>query len=300
MPNYTQWPTAQDAQNVLVSANLWPSNAAQVAAAQTQLIIATDAVIETVCRQTGWTPFLAWLRGTVSKTASSAVVTGQGTRFLSDGYLTPGAVIKIPGGATESGTVLSIDSDNQITLTAAMQHTATNQQAYALDTRRVADQPDTKGILNLRAGLVDTVTNVPTVQIIDTTGAVAYSYSLSQPDQNVFLRQADAQNQRYPYDNLYFPWIGVNRYRPWPNQLTVTGRWGFCLSLPADLWLAVSEMAAASTLKRIPQAAQGNIRSQSQEGISQSFGSNYGPTDRVAAWEANFMDKCSQYQRVIF
>lgn len=74
----------------------------------------------------------AALTGTVSKTATSATITGSGTSFTTE--LTVNQVISIPGTATEIGVVKTITNNTSLVLWQTMANSASGQTA----TRRSA------------------------------------------------------------------------------------------------------------------------------------------------------------------
>jgi len=79
---------------------------------------------------------VAALTGTVSKTATSATITGSGTLFTTE--LSIGQVFTIPGTATEYGVVKAIASTTSLTLWQTMANTAAAQTGTRLNTPIVA------------------------------------------------------------------------------------------------------------------------------------------------------------------
>ena len=75
------------------------------------------------------------LTGTVSKTASSATLTGSGTAFTTE--LSVGQVISVPGGATEKRVVTAIASNTSLTVSANFANTASGQTAARVNSTLV-------------------------------------------------------------------------------------------------------------------------------------------------------------------
>ena len=76
------------------------------------------------------------ISGTVAKTNASAVLTGTGTDFLAE--LDVGDSIIVPGGASETRTILSIASKTSLTVSSNFANTASGQTASVSRSHRVA------------------------------------------------------------------------------------------------------------------------------------------------------------------
>lgn len=120
-------------------------------------------------------------------------------------------------------------------------------------TTRTFDATDFNGVLDLHGGLLSS----PTV----TVSGSAYTV-----DTNFYLDPANAAGQGKAWTSLRF-WGHIAPGRP--NQISVTGRFGYCTSLPADVWQAIQKYAGVLTLMSIENRP--NPGSIVQDGFSKSW-----------------------------
>ena len=161
---------------------------------------------------------------------------------------------------------------------------------------RLFTSTDGYGVLDLAAetgaGLVDVVNNPPVV----TVSGSAYVLNTQ-----FWLMQANAGNMNEPYGTLYFnstPGLGWGTWWTTPNQIVITGRWGYAASVPADLWNAVRGEVAARALNGLAVSAP-IMTSRSQEGFSASFDIGRKLAERIETWTATFDAVVDSYMRVV-
>ena len=157
----------------------------------------------------------------------------------------------------------------------------------AADETRLFDATDERGLLHLEAGIV-AVTSVL---------VAGESYV---PNVNCWLRQSNAPAHKYPYDQIQFP-QGISAVHPgmYPNQIAVTGRWGYCAVLPADVWDAVRQGAAAMTALRLTPISEGVIRTNTEDNARQSYDLGLRRPDRISEWFNQYNNAANHYERVV-
>lgn len=118
--------------------------------------------------------------------------------------------------------------------------------------------------------------------------------------QSVYLRPSDALNRRRPYTNLFFPFFLYNRHSSFRHlNIQVTGRWGFCTTVPADAWYAIASFGAANSLADINVIQ--DTASISQNGFSKSWDivGTITPKDLLAEWPKQYKKVVDAYRRQV-
>jgi len=165
--------------------------------------------------------------------------------------------------------------------------------AEAAPSTRHFDASDGFGFLDLtpqETGIVDVDNNPPTILIDGRTLTLNTDY---------FLRSSDDAAELWPYDGIQFvsaPYAG--QVFALPNKIAITARFGFCSSLPENLWSAIRGEVAAKTLNIMGLTSfQTTVRSRSQEGFSETY--DFGPliADRIKSWSDDFKAAYSPYIR---
>lgn len=159
----------------------------------------------------------------------------------------------------------------------------------ATPVERVYDGSDHCGEIDLRAGLLSltSVTIGETAQVI--TGA----------SRNVWLYPANAAADGEPYTKLRFGVYGGMGWYGSPNQITVIGRWGYCTTLPGDVYEQILGHGALITL--IGSENAGDVSSISQDG----FAISYDPVGRIDPKTVlntlgkDFSKLAARYKRVV-
>lgn len=133
--------------------------------------------------------------------------------------------------------------------------------AKPMATARVFDGTNQTGTLELKAGLL--ADPAPIVQLV--TSSQTYTADVSY-----FMQPATAPDQGLPYTRIKFT-HSIFGGMTWslPNRLTITGRWGYCATVPKDVWVAIQKKAAVETLASIQNVQ--DIGSLSQDGFSKSW-----------------------------
>lgn len=117
-------------------------------------------------------------------------------------------------------------------------------------------------------------------------------------NQGVFMRPATAAHRGRPWQALFFPQFQNSRYVG-QRQMTivVTGKWGFCTTVPADAWTSVLRYAAVQTLSvtNVPQ----DLASLSQDGLSKAWDvvGAIQPKDILNNWSKELAGTCERYKR---
>lgn len=121
---------------------------------------------------------LVTLTGTVAKTATSATLTGTSTLFLTE--LSVGMVISVPGTAVERRTISAIASDTSLTVSVALDNTASGQTASRVQHYQLVKIA--LGALDANDGPVSTTNPLPVA-----ASATTVSATLTRPaDTNVY------------------------------------------------------------------------------------------------------------------
>lgn len=151
---------------------------------------------------------------------------------------------------------------------------------------RTFDGTDADGMLQLGGGVIS-VSSITVQGSALTTG-------------NYWLRRSDSLKRRYPYDMIQFrSGVQAGAVSLYPDYIVVTGVWGYCSEAPPDVWNAVLQKAAASTLYQLID--QPNVAAQSEDGFSEEF-DQVGPMTpfgRADRWEKEYAAVAQRYMRVV-
>jgi hypothetical protein len=144
---------------------------------------------------------------------------------------------------------------------------------------------DENGFLNLRTGLL-TLTGVT----LDSTARV-----LSGGSQNVWATPVNAAADGEPYTELDFGGYITHRN----NRIAVTGRWGYCTEVPADVWARLQEVGALFALTSVENLQ--SIASLGQDGFNKAWDivGIITQKDLLNTWAKEFMRKVQDYSRGI-
>jgi len=157
-------------------------------------------------------------------------------------------------------------------------------------TARPFDGTDESGVLDLKAGLL--ASPAPIAQL--TVGNKVY-----QEDISYWLQPATAPDQGLPYTRLQFI-HSIFGGLTWslPNRMTITGRWGYCDSLPPDVWVAIQKKGAVELLASMENLQ--DIASISQDGFSKSYDITGVITQSklLEVWGVNFKQYVTRYTRI--
>lgn len=137
--------------------------------------------------------------------------------------------------------------------------------------------------LPLRAGLL----SLTSVAVAGTT----FSTTGTPP---VRLLPDTAPARRRPFEDLQFcgaiPWGTVGQ------TMDVTGVWGFCQSLPADVWNVLLGMAGGEIAPGLSLAVTGGLNSYTELGVTEAVrASPFG--DAIARWSAQTSKAIGRYRR---
>lgn len=155
-------------------------------------------------------------------------------------------------------------------------------------TPRYFDHTNQTGILDFQGGLI--ADPAPVVSIGDTT------YTLNE---NYYLQPANAPDRRKAYTQMQFTQTHFSG-RTWslPNRITITGRWGYCTTLPGDVWAAIQKKGGVQLLASMENLQ--NIGSISQDGFSKSYDVTGVITQLqlLTTWGNDFTKFVTRYTRV--
>lgn len=157
--------------------------------------------------------------------------------------------------------------------------------AASTATTRTFETTDHTGYLDLSGGAL----SIQSVQLGPTSLTLG-SHFTPQP--------SNAPQQQKPFTGLRF----LNRTYPHtpPHQISVTGQWGYCASVPGDAWQAVLQKAALIVLTQIENLQ--SIASISQDGFSKAYDVVGIVTQKDLAtgiWNKDFAKIAARYKRVI-
>ena len=158
-------------------------------------------------------------------------------------------------------------------------------------TTRLFDATDGYGVLEFGAGLL--ADPAPVFKLA--TGDTVYG-----PDTSYWLQPANAPYQDLPYTRLQSVHsLFGGRVSSWPNRLSITGRWGYCSSLPPDVWVAIQKKAGVEVLASIENLQ--SIASISQDGFSKAYDivGIITQKDVLDRWGKDFDRFCTRYTRVV-
>lgn len=137
-----------------------------------------------------------------------------------------------------------------------------------------------------------------------TVTGVTIGGTLQTLNTNYTLEPRNAPNLGQPYTRLNlrtggYGWGTGAYYGTAPNSIAVTGRRGYCTTIPGDAWQAVQEYASVILLASIENLQ--SIASISQDGFSKAFDVVGILTQKDIAdrWGKNFYVTAGQYRRVI-
>lgn len=152
---------------------------------------------------------------------------------------------------------------------------------------RAFDGPDVRGLLDLNSGLIEitslTVAGQPYIENTD-----------------YWLRASNAPFPLAPYDGIQFTSraLALNTMLA-PNQIMITGRWGYGATLPSDVWDAVRGGAAALTAPRLASASTGVVRTVVENGFRQVFDLGLLRPARLQEWLAHYEATVAAYTRTV-
>lgn len=156
-------------------------------------------------------------------------------------------------------------------------------------TTRLFDATSGDGVLEFGAGLLADPAPVFKLAQGDTVYGVDTSY---------WLQPANAPDQELPYTRLQsINSIFGGRVWSWPNRLSITGRWGYCATLPPDVWVAIQKKAGVEVLASIENLQ--SIASISQDGFSKAYDvvGIITQKDVLDRWGKDFDRFCTRYTR---
>lgn len=281
MPDYTQWPTSDDVENLLKGAKLWPSDTASQTLATAEIEIALDAVVKEINRRTGWQPFLA----------NSATT---GIKEMIYDATSPLAVIDLGFGLVDTANIVPI--------------VFTTRNAYNWRGGWL-----TGTVYAVNDSVLNGVPSSPYTCILAHTadassdpgvgGSWQTYWQLITPtltlNTNLWLRQSNATLDVWPYDQVQFVSTYYGSYPNYvPNLISIIGRIGFCTTIPADMWDAARKRAGALTAEASGLIAEGSLTGTTEDRFQQTFSPGLKPLQRVQNWNADFDRNIMAYMRV--
>lgn len=134
------------------------------------------------------------LTGAVAKASASATLTGSSTLFLSEVGL--GDRIAVPGGASETRSVIAIASDTSLTVDADFDNTASGETATCFPSvLRLEDGNDGPIVLVSDQGLVGLGTLAPALRTEANAGPLLRLESSIDDDRRLLMLANDGDNQ---------------------------------------------------------------------------------------------------------
>ena len=149
------------------------------------------------------------------------------------------------------------------------------------------DYTDPYGELSFDGGFV----SVSSVTINGTAQTLNTQYVLEPRNAGNIGRPYTHLNMRYGYSTMTYPSTA--------NAIAVTGRRGFCTTLPADVWQTLQDAAALIALTSVENLQ--SIASIGMDGFNKSFDvvGIVTQKDLLTTWSKNFDIRVQQYQRVV-
>lgn len=157
-------------------------------------------------------------------------------------------------------------------------------------TTRYFDSTNELGVLDFHGGLLPDPAPIVSLTVGDTTYTKDVSY---------WLQPANAPDQGIPYTQMQFV-HSIFGGRTWslPNRLSITGRWGYTTTCPADVWAAIQKKGGVQLLASMENLQ--NIASISQDGFEKSYDVTGVITQLqlLTTWGNDFTKYTTRYTRV--
>jgi len=95
------------------------------------------------------------------------------------------------------------------------------------------------------------------------------TYDLTSATPQAFLAPVNAAEEGKPYESIVFTSYPGNATGP--NQIAITGLWGYCAVLPADVWTAVLGYQARKVCPALSIKLRGNMASWTSADVSEKY-----------------------------
>jgi hypothetical protein len=161
----------------------------------------------------------------------------------------------------------------------------TTTQEVLIDHEAIAGN----GIIRLPSGLLS-------VSAVTLNGV-----AVSDWENRYILQPLNASTRGKPFTELQdiYGYRGGYGYPTRPGRLAITGVWGYAITCPRDVWIALLRAAAVNVLSMIPN--EQSIASISQEGFTKSFDivGIITQKDLLGEWIKQLDKTAARYVRVV-